>query len=63
MVDFDDTRRERTGAFHKLCLLLMVLGVWDETKLIDVRSNRVRTWYIDRKHQQDKVNAMKTVGG
>lgn len=63
LVDFDDTRHERTAAFNRLCLLLMALGVWDVTRLIDTKSGIIKTWKVDHSYQREKVEAFFMVGG
>jgi len=63
LVDFTDARHGRTKAFNKLCLVLMLLDVWDVTRLIDTDSGIIKTWAIDRKHQQAKVDEWKAMNG
>jgi len=55
VVDFKDKRKERTEAFQRLVLLLMLLRVFDAVEFVDEDTGAVRTMALDWDHAYEKA--------
>lgn len=66
MLGLDESLWAREQAFNDLCLLLMMLKVFDEIKLVcNKGTNATRTWSVDwdyvRKHQGARVIKVESI--